>query len=133
MSNPTKYPIPGCGSPIEIQSVAEWNTILRHAYANNQTVIADFHAEWCQPCKVIAPVYANLATQNPFTYFLRVDVDGNRTRPIATKYSISAMPTFVVIKRPSEGGDGNGKGEVVEKLQGADPHGLARIANTHAS
>ncbi|KAH7881553.1 uncharacterized protein C8R40DRAFT_51256 [Lentinula edodes] len=124
------------GIPIEVSSVSEWNSILRNAYANNQTVIADFHAEWCQPCKVIAPVYANLASQQPFTYFLRVDVDGNRTRPIAAKYSISAMPTFVVIKRPpgEEGAaSATGKGVVVEKLQGADPQGLARITNTHAS
>ncbi|KAJ3862547.1 thioredoxin-domain-containing protein [Lentinula novae-zelandiae] len=124
------------GAPIEVSSVSEWNSILRSAYANNQTVVADFHAEWCQPCKVIAPVYANLASQQPFTYFLRVDVDGNRTRPIAAKYSISAMPTFVVIKRPpgEEGAaSATGKGVVVEKLQGADPQGLARITNTHAS
>ncbi|KAJ3996506.1 thioredoxin-domain-containing protein [Lentinula boryana] len=127
---------PVTGVPIEISSVSEWNSILRHAYANNQTVIADFHAEWCQPCKVIAPVYTNLASQQPFTYFLRVDVDGNRTRPIAAKYSISAMPTFVVIKRPpgeEVTENETGKGVVVDRLQGADAPGLARITNTHAS
>ncbi|KAJ3723836.1 thioredoxin-like protein [Lentinula raphanica] len=124
------------GVPIEVSSVSEWNTILRFAYTNNQTVIVDFHAEWCQPCKAIAPVYTNLASQQPFTYFLRVDVDGNRTRPIAAKYSISAMPTFIVIKRPpGEDGSANetGKGVVVERLQGADFQGLTRITNTHAS
>ncbi|KAJ4485294.1 thioredoxin-domain-containing protein [Lentinula aciculospora] len=124
------------GVPFEVSSVSEWNSILRHAYANNQTVIADFHAEWCQPCKVIAPVYAKLASQQPFTYFLRVDVDGNRTRDIAKKYSITAMPTFVVIKRPSgdvEAGNATGKGIVVDKLTGADQYGLERITNTHAS
>ncbi|KAE9405278.1 thioredoxin-like protein [Gymnopus androsaceus JB14] len=130
MANSTKSPIPGCGTPIEITSVSEWNTILRHAYAYNQTVIADFHAQWCGPCKAIAPTYANLAAQQPFTYFLRVDVDAQKS--IAKKYNISAMPTFIVIKR-TPGGDEKGKGEVVETLKGADPHGLATITNTHAS
>ncbi|KAF9075083.1 thioredoxin-like protein [Rhodocollybia butyracea] len=122
----------GCGTPIEISSVAEWNSVLRLAYSQNKTVVVDFHASWCQPCKAIAPVYTNLAAQQPFTYFLRVDVDGNGSRPIAGKYSISAMPTFIVIKRPPEG-DETGKGKVVETLQGADPHGLTRIVNNHAS
>jgi len=80
----------------------------------------------------IAPIYASFAAQYPFTRFLRVDVDGQGTKPIAAKYQISAMPTFLVFKpNPS---DPNAKiGEVVETLKGADPQGLRRIIAAHAS
>lgn len=130
--NSSKSATPGCGTPIEVTSVSEWNRILRYAYSCGQTVIVDFHAQWCGPCKAIAPTYVNLAAQQPFTYFLRVDVDGKNTRQIAAKYSVSAMPTFIVIKRTA-GGDEKGKGEVIDTLQGADQHALTKMVNTHAS
>ncbi|KAF5357399.1 hypothetical protein D9758_005938 [Tetrapyrgos nigripes] len=119
-------------APIEISSVSEWNTTLRAAKAAGETVIVDFHAQWCGPCKQIAPIYSSFASQYPFTHFLRIDVDGPGTKPIAAKYQISAMPTFIVIKPTSE--DPNAKtGQVVETLRGADPQGLRRIIAAHAS
>jgi len=111
------------GHPIEITSVSQWNTTLRSAKAAGETVIVDFHAEWCGPCKQIAPVYANFAAQNPTTHFLRVDVEGTGTRAIAAKYKISAMPTFIAIKA-----DGP-----IQTIQGADPQGLYRMIATHGT
>jgi len=104
----------------EIQSVSEWNNSLRSSAAEGRTVIVDFHAEWCGPCKAIAPVYAKLATQFPQVRFLRVDVD--RQQPIAAKYQVKAMPTFVAIKA----------GKVVDLLKGANPNGLKNLVTRHA-
>ncbi|THU89780.1 thioredoxin-like protein, partial [Dendrothele bispora CBS 962.96] len=123
--------------PIEIKSVSEWNTILRAAKAAGQTVIVDFHAVWCGPCKQIAPIYTSLASQYPFTHFLRVDVDGPGTKAIAAKYQITAMPTFLAIK-PNDSSSSNDPqasktGQVVETLRGADPQGLHRMVAAHAS
>ena len=52
--------------------------------------------------------------------FLRVDVD--KVQPIAQKYKITAMPTFLAIKA----------GNVVDTLKGADPQGLTQMIVRHA-
>lgn len=71
--------------------------------------------------KAIAPIYHQLANQHHRAIFLRVDVD--RNQPIAAKYNITAMPTFVVIRA----------GEVVDTLRGADAQGLAAMVARHAA
>ncbi|CAE6502849.1 unnamed protein product [Rhizoctonia solani] len=92
--------------------------------ANHDTVIADnkgkltvidFHASWCGPCHMIAPVYEKLAAENPDVAFTKVDVDA--------KYGIRAMPTFKFIKN----------GEEVDELRGANREGLeAAVAKNKA-
>lgn len=72
--------------PLDINAVSEWNTALRSATADGQTVIVDFWATWCGPCKAIAPVYDNLAKQYSWVKFLRVDVD--KQQAIAQKYQV---------------------------------------------
>ena len=106
-------------APTEVQSVTEWNTTLRAAKARTPPtpIVVDFHAQWCGPCKQIAPFYSQLASQHPHVQFLRVDVDAPGVRAIAQKYQVSAMPTFVAIQ----------EGNVVDSLRGADPRGLANM------
>lgn len=69
----------------------------------------DFSATWCGPCKMIAPLFKELSESISNVVFLKVDVDENPDT--AAKYTVSAMPTFVFIK----------KGEVVDRLMGANP------------
>ena len=106
-------------APTEVQSVTEWNTTLRAAKARTppRPIVVDFHAQWCGPCKQIAPFYSQLASQHPHVQFLRVDVDAPGVRAIAQKYQVSAMPTFVAIQ----------EGNVVDSLRGADPRGLTNM------
>ncbi|KAJ7502921.1 thioredoxin-domain-containing protein [Mycena galericulata] len=106
-------------TPLEIKSVKQWNETLRGSTAAGMTVLVDFHAQWCQPCKAIAPRFSMLASQNPHVRFVRVDVD--QQKPIAQKYQVTAMPTFLAIKA----------GKVVDMVRGADPQGLARLVLQH--
>jgi len=106
-------------SPVEVQSVKQWNETLRESTAAGMTVLVDFHAVWCGPCKAIAPRYTQLASQNPHVRFLRVDVD--KQKAIASKYQITAMPTFLAIK----------SGSVVDTVRGADPQGLGRLVSQY--
>merc|ERR1711957_43164 len=66
----------------------------------HRLVCVDFQAEWCKPCKKIAPAIARLATEHPDISFLKVDVD--ELEETAATYNISAMPTFVFLRGGKE-------------------------------
>jgi thioredoxin 1 len=60
-------------------------------------VLVDFSAEWCGPCKLLAPVVDEIAGE--FSGRLKVghvDIDASRT--IAARYSIMAVPTLLFFK-----------------------------------
>lgn len=70
-----------------ISGQPQWSSIL----SSNTYVIADFYADWCGPCKVIAPVFEQLAQQEAKPgriAFVKVDVDAQQG--IARQYGVSA-------------------------------------------
>ena len=77
---------------------------------SNKTVLVDFSAEWCGPCKVMTPVVNLLATQlKDIAVVGKLDVDSN---PETTaRYGVRNMPTFLIFKN----------GEVVDRVIGAVP------------
>jgi thioredoxin 1 len=103
---------------VHISSPAEWSATL----AANQYVVADFSAEWCGPCKAVAPYYEQLARAHSipaFLAFAKIDVD--KVQPVAQQYGVRAMPTFMWFK------DGvSVKAEGVLAVQGADVRALTR-------
>lgn len=58
-------------------------------------MFVDFFAEWCGPCKQVAPKLEAYAEQYPDVTFLKVDVDNDATQELSSKNGISAMPTFI--------------------------------------
>lgn len=58
-------------------------------------VVVDFHAEWCGPCKAMAPALTQVATEmKGKVKVVKVDVDANPG--VSAKYGIRAMPTLLV-------------------------------------
>ena len=69
-------------------------------------VLVDFWADWCGPCKMVAPVVEELAAEYDGTVkFAKVDVDANPVT--AGKYGVRSIPTLLIFK------DGKPVGQVV--------------------
>eukprot|EP00672_Neobodo_designis_P020663 CAMPEP_0174852672 /NCGR_PEP_ID=MMETSP1114-20130205/26274_1 /TAXON_ID=312471 /ORGANISM="Neobodo designis, Strain CCAP 1951/1" /LENGTH=205 /DNA_ID=CAMNT_0016087279 /DNA_START=49 /DNA_END=666 /DNA_ORIENTATION=+ len=78
------------GKVIEVRSAAE----LKSLVAARPKVVVDFYADWCGPCKMIAPELAKMAATTRDVTFAKVDVD--ELQDVAQMYKVRAMPTFVL-------------------------------------
>jgi thioredoxin 1 len=86
-------------------------------------VMVDFWAEWCGPCRAIAPVLEKLAeAPDSRVTLMKVNVDENPG--LAARYAIQSIPTILFVK----------DGMVVERVVGAVPRAvLQEIVNAQAS
>lgn len=81
------------GSVNIITSSQEFNNVIN---SPDTLIIIDFHAQWCGPCKRIAPDYNKLATEYNNCIFLKINIE--ECERIAEKYNVSALPTFICLK-----------------------------------
>lgn len=97
---------------IQITSPAQFSGLIH----SSNIVVADFYADWCGPCKAIAPLYERLSIElsrpNKIS-FTKINTD--QQTQIAQSYNVSAMPTFLVFRG----------GQIVDRIQGADPAKLS--------
>ncbi|KAH7153640.1 thioredoxin-like protein [Dactylonectria macrodidyma] len=131
-----RSPIPETsGEVFKVTKAPELDAVL----SSTTHVIVDFYADWCPPCRAIAPLFSQLADAHSAKgqlAFVKVNVD--HVNDVAKRYSVSAMPTFVVFENgqpkgiPVEGlkdrrtvnftADGS-----VDRLRGADPVALKAV------
>ena len=77
--------------------------------AGGKTVLIDFYADWCGPCKMMSPVIDKIAEEKPEIAVGKVNVDDEPN--LAESFGVMSIPTLVVIKN----------GEVAEKSVGVVP------------
>ncbi len=63
---------------------------------SNGTVIVDYWAPWCGPCRGFAPVFEKVAEKNPDIVFAKVNTDDEQE--IAAHFQIRSIPTLMVFR-----------------------------------
>jgi thioredoxin 2 len=71
-------------------------SLARFASGTELPVVADFWAEWCGPCKMMAPAFAEAARMRPRVHFVKVDTEASPQA--AATYGIRGIPTMVLFK-----------------------------------
>jgi thioredoxin 1 len=74
-----------------------------------QAVLVDFWAPWCGPCRVVAPVLEEIASERQDLTIVKLNVDENQQT--AATYEVLSIPTMILFKN----------GQVAKKIIGAYP------------
>lgn len=91
------------------RSVTEAN-FEQEVINNEKTVLVDFWAEWCGPCRAVSPILDQIAAENADKLdIVKLNVDEHPA--LAAKYQITSIPAMKVFQ----------KGEVVKTVIGAKP------------
>ena len=77
--------------------------------ASERVVLLDFYADWCGPCRMVAPLIEEIAEERSDILVGKVNVD--EVPELAMQFGIVSIPTIIVMKN----------GEAVNKIVGARP------------
>ena len=64
------------------------------------TVLVDFYADWCGPCRMVAPVVEEIAGERPDVSVCKVNVD--ESGELAVRFGVASIPTLIVFKDGKE-------------------------------
>lgn len=77
------------------------NEFINEVENRKGTVVVDFFATWCGPCKMLSPVYNSLGEEmKEKADFLKVDID--QSMGLSQKFSVTTVPTVIVFKDGKE-------------------------------
>ena len=85
------------------------NNFQNEIMDSEKTVLLDFGAPWCAPCRMVVPVIEEIAGERPDIKVGKINVD--EQPELASKFSIMSIPTLVVKKN----------GKIVQQVSGARP------------
>lgn len=85
------------------------NNFENEVLNSDKTVLLDFWASWCAPCRMVAPIVEEIAGERGDIKVGKINVD--EEPELANKFSIMSIPTLVVMKN----------GKIVQQVSGARP------------
>lgn len=103
--------------------------MLRKHHDQTALTLARFiavYADWCAPCKQIAPFFEQLSrqlSQPGVATFVKINTETEAGKQVGAEYAVSALPTFIIFRN----------GSVAEQVRGADPRKLQSIVEQLAS
>jgi thioredoxin 1 len=98
-------------------------TAFSELIQSNQPTLVDFSAEWCGPCKMMAPILSELKNAvGDKARIIKIDID--RNPKVASAYQVQSVPTLMIFK----------KGNVVWRQSGVvTTEHLKRVIEQHTS
>ena len=85
------------------------NNFQNEVMNSDKTVLLDFWASWCAPCRMVVPIIEEIAGERPDIKVGKINVD--EQPELASEFSIMSIPTLVVMKN----------GKIVQQVSGARP------------
>ncbi|CAE6204619.1 unnamed protein product [Arabidopsis arenosa] len=85
---------------LKFSSSARWQLHFNEIKESNKLLVVDFSASWCGPCRMIEPAIHAMADKFNDVDFVKLDVD--ELPDVAKEFNVTAMPTFVLVKRGKE-------------------------------
>lgn len=85
------------------------NNFQNEIMDSEKTVLLDFGAPWCAPCRMVVPVIEEIAGERPDIKVGKINVD--EQPELASEFGIMSIPTLVVMKN----------GKIVQQVSGARP------------
>ena len=86
---------------------------------SEKTILLDFYADWCGPCRMVAPTVSELAEENPQYVFAKINVDDSPE--LAQKFGVVSIPTLVAMKNGrviNQAVGVHSKGQILDLLKG---------------
>ena len=91
-----------------LKKVADYeNHSKEWKYLGDKPAIVDFYADWCGPCKMVAPILDQLAEEYPDKKICKIDVD--QEQALAQQFGVMSIPTLILMK----------DGVIINKMVGA--------------